>query len=107
MDVTNIRAGGGIFGVFLFISKPIIIMEKEGPEKQIIPERTIPEHVYYSCLMCKFYKHQMVQSGEDPIYMRHCTHAEAPKMDSWKGNLHSTETPSWCPFLKDKEQANG
>lgn len=77
-------------------------MDKEGPEKRIISERIIPEHVQYSCISCKFYKHQMVQSGRDPIYSRNCNNSKAPYSDSRTGNLSELTTPSWCPFLTDE-----
>ena len=83
---------------------------KEGPNLQIIPEQRI-----YTCWGCKWYNHQMVQSGRNPKYETTCLkldHTGKPiEEDNESINnillfhfdlSNSDETPQCCPFLKSQ-----
>jgi hypothetical protein len=92
--------------------------DKIGPTLHIIPEQRI-----YSCWGCKYFKHQMVQSGFHPIYESSCL-----KMN-YEGTVLSDEevkvntipltiqrahketkilvdakSPPYCPYLKSEER---
>lgn len=60
---------------------------------------------YKTCQGCKYLKHTLCKSGNDPIYRDDCTHETAPKEPmklSFTGNLlnfdNNIEPGSWCPF---------
>lgn len=64
-----------------------------------------PMTIYKSCSGCKWHKHNLVKSGNNPIYRDDCTHESAPKEPmklSFIGNLrnydHIVEPGTWCPF---------
>ena len=72
-------------------------MKQEGPVKIIIPAREV-----ITCGMCKYYQHQLIRSGRNPIYQDTCTHESAPK-HGLIGNLHTgingdVVPGDWCPF---------
>lgn len=84
------------------------MFDNEGPELIKIPPQ--PAREYYKCQGCKYYKHQLVRSGNNPIYSNNCVNPNIPeehKTDKYSvlsgsGNLgKATETPEWCPFLKN------
>jgi hypothetical protein len=71
---------------------------KEGPHLTVIPEKR-----YYSCWGCKYYQHQMIQSGMNPIYRESCT-----LMPDASTQMYSTidggKTPDNCPFLTQQKR---
>lgn len=73
--------------------------EHEGPSV-----RRIPEQVYNTCIGCKWHKREMIRSGKNPEYLRHCTHPMWKDMihPIWEGHGREIEreddrTPGWCP----------
>lgn len=75
--------------------------DQEGPRNGMRPAT-----FYRSCSGCKWHKHNLVKSGNDPIYRDDCTHVSAPQPPmklSFTGNLntdgnHNVEPGEWCPF---------
>jgi hypothetical protein len=72
--------------------------------------RRIPEQVYNTCTGCKWYKHQLVRSGRDPVYIDSCHH---PVWTERRYNMfqeesmrliEGSETPVWCPVVGIIEQ---
>jgi hypothetical protein len=77
----------------------------------------IPEQRIKSCSGCKYYEHQLVVSGRNPIYSNNCRHPERLNKPEFvrsggfpAGNLDSDNTPSWCPtgerILFSKKEMN-
>lgn len=71
-----------------------------GPTAGVIPAR-----YYKSCVGCKYHKHALVKSGNNPIYRDDCEHETAPNKTfklSFTGNLNNederVEPGHWCPF---------
>ena len=82
--------------------------EDIGPKQVVIPEQR-----FYSCWSCKFYSHQMVKSGQHPIYESTCEAmdstgkaiVEEPNVIVlFKYKLNDTRTPDCCPYLKPKQR---
>lgn len=74
--------------------------EQEGPNLCLKPAK-----YYTTCSGCKYHKHNLVKSGNNPIYRDDCVHESAPKEPmklSFTGNLrsydHNVEPGDWCPF---------
>ena len=68
-------------------------------------EITIPAITYKSYRKCKFYEHNMIKSGWNPIYSHNCTHSNIknikhPNIIFGEGNLENDKTPEWCPYIK-------
>lgn len=67
---------------------------------------------FFSCMGCKYYSHQMVQSGMNPIYVDNCNHPDIlntseHRSGPFHGNLgFGSRTPDWCPYLK-QENSDG
>lgn len=64
-----------------------------------------PIRIFTTCSGCKYHKHNLVKSGNDPIYRDDCTHETAPKEPMklpFTGNLRkyddAIEPGDWCPF---------
>lgn len=92
-----------------------MLNDREGPE--IIPAHTITVPERTTCWGCKYYKehmscHRMMGPND---YIFYCTHDEAwehPEMKGFgsreisrsSGFDNGDSTPSWCPFLRDKDE---
>lgn len=84
--------------------------DKIGPTLYIIPEQRI-----YSCLGCKYFKHQMVKSGFHPIYESSCLKMnyegtvlsdEEVKVNTIPLTIVDAKSPPYCPYLKSEERNN-
>lgn len=78
--------------------------DKIGPTLHIIPEQRV-----YSCWGCKYFRHQMVQSGFHPIYESSCLKMnyegtvlsdEGVKVNIIPLTIVDGKTPLCCPYLK-------
>lgn len=80
------------------------IYDKEGPSELVIPEQR-----FLSCGMCKYHANTLVKSGMNPVRKDNCNHPDSESSGGfYYGNLQRNpfgviETPSWCPFLKQKD----
>lgn len=80
--------------------------DNEGPVERAIPAITV-----ITCQGCRYHSHQMLKSGNHPIYENRCSKVKAYPGDFSPDRLipdwisHGLlETPSWCPFLTPKQQ---
>lgn len=82
--------------------------DKIGPTLHIIPEKRV-----YSCWGCKYFKHQMIQSGFNPIYESSCLKMNSQGLvlsdEEVKRNIiplkiADGKTPPHCPYLKSEER---
>lgn len=82
--------------------------DKIGPTLHIIPEQRV-----YSCWSCKYFRHQMVQSGFHPIYESSCLKMnyegtvlddEETKVNTIPFKITDAKTPSNCPYLKSVQR---
>lgn len=64
--------------------------------------QTVPEQKFRVCSGCEHYSHNLVRSGNTPIYNRsNCNHPKAPESSSY---IMDGYTPGWCPVGERKIQ---
>lgn len=81
----------------------MIFGEEIGPSEVVIPEQRL-----YSCFGCKFYDHNMVRSGQYPVYESVCKKLNSMGVELEDGELclfkyqldRDNKTPDCCPYLK-------
>jgi hypothetical protein len=72
----------------------LIMGNREGPLKRIVPEEIIPEHTINTCNGCKYHKGGILRTGKYPKYEFNC-HYFYPVVK----RTDDFNTPIWCHFL--------